>query len=112
MRHVAEYMTEKTGWTIKPVKGFVSARDFLEGMAERVFCSTFFIREEREIYFSALPDYIHEVIGHCIPLMSPKIAHLSQLIGKSAFGANDKQIEDIGKLDWFTLEIGLVKENG
>lgn len=71
MKDVSDYMKEKTGWTIKPVKGLVTSRDFLEGMAYKVFPSTVFVRNKSEMLFTPAPDFIHEVFGHCIPLMTP-----------------------------------------
>jgi phenylalanine-4-hydroxylase len=69
-------MQAQTGWKIRPVKGLVKPRDFLEGIAHKVFCSTIYIRCEGETMFTTAPDMIHEVFGHCLPLMVPEISHV------------------------------------
>jgi phenylalanine-4-hydroxylase len=67
-------MFDQTGWKIRPVNGLVLPRNFLEGMAYKVFCSTIYIRKEGELLFTPAPDMIHEIFGHCLPLMTPEIS--------------------------------------
>jgi len=74
---VSKHMYEQTGWRIRPVKGLVKPRDFLEGMAFKVFCSTIYIRNDGELMFTPAPDMIHEVFGHVLPLMTPEVAEIS-----------------------------------
>jgi len=112
IKTISDYMESKTGWQIKPVKGLVSPRDFLEGTAHKVFCSTVFIRNEEQLLFTSAPDFIHEIFGHCLPLLVPELADLCHLIGSYSIGATDKEIQDLGKLFWFTNEIGLLFQNG
>jgi phenylalanine-4-hydroxylase len=45
-------MLQITGWRIRPVIGMVDERDFLEGLAHKVFCSTVYIRKPEEIEFT------------------------------------------------------------
>jgi phenylalanine-4-hydroxylase len=40
LNDISNYMTAETGWTIRPVAGLISPRDFFDGLANKVFCST------------------------------------------------------------------------
>jgi phenylalanine-4-hydroxylase len=86
-------MASKTGWRVRPVVGMIREADFLEGLANKVFCSTIYIRQPEEIDFSVAPDYIHEVFGHCLPLMAPGVSDISESIGKYSIGASEFQIK-------------------
>ena len=44
LKSISEYMTAETGWSIRPVAGLISPRDFFDGLANKVFCSTQHIR--------------------------------------------------------------------
>jgi phenylalanine-4-hydroxylase len=43
---------------------------------------------------------------------NPDFADFSQFIGHGARVATDEQIEELGRLYWFTVEFGLVEEKG
>ena len=63
--------------------------------------------------FAVLPDIFHDAFGH-LPTHSHKVfADYLQLFGKTALQAKtEEQIMQMQRLYWFTVEYGLIEEDG
>ena len=51
-------------------------------------------------------------MGHAPMLAIPEFADLSQKIGEGSLRANDEQVEQLATLYWFTIEYGVLYEDG
>ncbi len=109
---VSRFLTERTGFSLQPVAGLVSAREFLGALSRRVFCATQYIRHHTEPLYTPEPDIVHELMGHAPMLAITEFADLSQKIGEGSIKADDAQIEQLATLYWFTIEYGVLFQEG
>lgn len=99
----------RTGWNAVPVGGFLPAKEFFESLSQRRFPTTVTIRSKEGIDYVPEPDIFHDVFGH-VPLHSdPKFADFLQRFGELAAKGDT---ERMARLFWFTVEFGLIRENG
>lgn len=105
-------LKELTGFRLAPIEGLVETRAFLSWLSYRVMLSTQYIRHHSRPEYTPEPDIVHESIGHIPMFTNPNFADYSQFVGHGARIANDKQLEELGRLYWFTVEFGLVEHEG
>jgi len=103
---------ELSGFRLAPIEGLVETRGFLSWLSYRTMLCTQYIRHHSQPAYTPEPDIVHEAIGH-IPMFTIRdFADFSQFIGHGARKANDEQLQQLGRLYWFTVEFGMIEENG
>ncbi|CAN5516277.1 hypothetical protein BH10ACI1_BH10ACI1_12220 [soil metagenome] len=103
---------ELTGFRLAPIEGLVDTRAFLSWLSWRMMLSTQYIRHHSRPGYTPEPDIVHEAMGHIPMFTNQAFADFSQFIGHGARIATDKQLEELGRLYWFTVEFGMVEHEG
>ncbi|MGP1345975.1 MAG: phenylalanine 4-monooxygenase [Phycisphaerales bacterium] len=113
LRIVNARLNELTGWSSHGVPGYLPAKSFFAFLAHRQFPTTITVRPKTSMDYLPEPDIVHDVFGH-VPLHAdPVFADFLQTYGKAALWTNDPHhTERLARLFWFTVEFGLIHEEG
>jgi phenylalanine-4-hydroxylase len=113
---LSERLMPRTGWQIVAVPGLVPDEVFFEHLANRRFPSGCTIRKLDGLDYQEYPDVFHDVFGHVPLLMYPVVADFIQACGAAALQAHklgqSDLLERISRLYWYTIEVGLVRQDG
>ncbi len=110
---VNRHLVPMTGWSSHAVPGYIPARCFFAFLAQRQFPTTITVRPKAQMDYLPEPDIIHDVFGH-VPLHTdPSFAEFLQIYGQAALTTDDPDhTERLARLFWFTVEFGLIHEDG
>lgn len=113
IKGINEYLRPLTGWQSRGVPGYLPAKAFFACLAKREFPTTIVVRPREKMDYLPEPDIFHDVFGH-VPLHAdPVFAEFLQTYGKAALLCEDEyHVERLGRLFWFTVEFGLIHEEG
>jgi len=107
-------LRELTGWEIYAVPGIVEDELFFDLMANRKFPATTWVRKMSELDYLEEPDMFHDLFAHIPLLANQSFVDFLQAISK--FGqewvGDEWAIHLLSRIYWFTIEFGLIREEG
>ncbi len=113
LREVNEKVQAISGFRLEPVAGLVQPRVFLENLANGVFLCTQYIRHHSTPLYTPEPDVVHEIVGHGVTLASEKLAEINRMFGRAVKQRTQPEaLEQLSRIYWFTIEFGVLRENG
>jgi phenylalanine-4-hydroxylase len=113
LAEVNKRLGPRTGWNATPVSGFLPPDAFFEMLATRQFPTTTWLRSRDSLEYTPEPDIFHDVFGHVPMHAHPVFADFLQEYGRVCAGLKDKdKLERMGRLFWFTVEFGVIRQNG
>ncbi|MBC7922416.1 MAG: phenylalanine 4-monooxygenase [Ferruginibacter sp.] len=103
-----------TGWQLHVVPGLIPNREFFELMSNCNFCATTWLRKMSQLDYLEEPDMFHDVFGHVPLLTNQPLCDFLENLSRIAlrFVDNERIIELISRVYWFTVEFGLIREGG
>jgi len=107
-------LRESTGWVIEVVPGLIPVEDFFRLLAQRKFSASTWVRKMNQLDYLEEPDMFHDVFGHTPLLAEPKFAQFMKDFGDLGveFIDDEEVVIQLQRLYWFTIEFGLIYENG
>jgi len=113
LREVSRKIQSMSGFRLEPVGGLVHPKVFLSTLGDDVFLSTQYIRHHSTPLYTPEPDVVHELVGHAAMLASPTFTELTRLVGAAAKRTRtDEAMLRLGRVYWFTVEFGVLMEEG
>jgi phenylalanine-4-hydroxylase len=110
---ISARLQPRTGWNTTPVSGFMPKEAFFEMLAARRFPTTTYIRGRDSLEYTPEPDIFHDVFGHVPMHAHPVFADFLQHYGSVCAGiADEALLERLGRLFWYTVEFGLIRQDG
>ena len=102
-----------TGFRYAPAAARMELRGFYGSLRDWVFHATQYVRHSGAPLCTPEPDIIHDVIGHGHLLATPTFSELHRLAGEATHRLrDDDNVEFLSKVFWFSLEVGVVIEDG
>jgi phenylalanine-4-hydroxylase len=113
-QEVNAILKRTTGWSLKVVPEIVPEAEFFTLLSRKKFPATTWLRKMNQLDYLEEPDMFHDVFGH-VPLLINE-AYIGFFKGVAELAIenldNAEVIAALGRIYWFTIEFGLISENG
>jgi len=111
-KEVNQILGNLTGWNLHVVPCISPQKEFFQLLSDKKFTATCWLRTMEQLDYLEEPDMFHDVFGH-VPLLSNK-SYCDFFKGISNLALehidNPLAVELLGKIYWFTIEFGLIRE--
>ncbi len=113
-KKINEILQPLTGWQLKVAPCLVPEDEFFPMLSQRIFPATCWLRTMEELDYLEEPDMFHDVFGHAPLLTNKEYADFMQQFGALALKwmHHPAAIKMIARLYWFSIEFGMIKEEG
>ncbi|MBC7569831.1 MAG: phenylalanine 4-monooxygenase [Spirosoma sp.] len=103
-----------TGWRVVAVPGLIDNHEFFELMANRQFPATTWLRTRDQLDYLPEPDMFHDTFGHVPVLTNQPFCNFLAALSRIAlrFVDHPEAVDMISRLYWYTVEFGLIREDG
>lgn len=111
---VNKILSGTTGWGLHTVPNISPQKEFFEFLSLKKFTTTCWLRSMAQLDYLEEPDMFHDVFAHTPLLTNSNYCHFFKGIGDMALKHIDNPlyIELLGRIYWFTIEFGLINEDG
>jgi phenylalanine-4-hydroxylase len=128
LNDVNKFLEPLTGFQAKAVSGYVPTYLFFDCLKRREFPTTITIRDGQKLDYLPEPDIFHDIAGHVPMHTDPifadvlaKFGSLAELAAQRHADLTDQEervkrtrsnIQALARVFWFTIEFGLMREEG
>jgi phenylalanine-4-hydroxylase len=108
------WFSTRTGWKIHCVPGLIPVDEFFELLAQKKFSSSTWLRSMKQLDYLEEPDMFHDIFGHVPLLFNDVFSSFMERFGKLGvrFRHDEQKLIQLQRLYWFTIEFGLINQNG
>ncbi len=110
---VNQTLTPATNW--KLVESYFEYADgptWFGSLNKNEFLVTDYIRPLDSLDYTPKPDMFHDAFGHQPFLMDDQMSRIIRKFSQLMMDSKTKNTDQLGHIWWYTVEFGLVKENG
>jgi phenylalanine-4-hydroxylase len=125
LEEINRFLKPRTGFSAKPVSGYVPAYIFFDCLKRREFPTTITVRDGASLDYLPEPDMFHDVAGHVPMHTDPAFAEVLVKFGGCAERAARRVgaiadeaervrvltsvVKGLARFFWFTIEFGLMR---
>jgi phenylalanine-4-hydroxylase len=116
LKAVSARLAPRTRWSSTAVSGFLPPDAFFAMLAARHFPTTTWLRSRESMEYTPEPDIFHDVFGHvpmhAHPVFGDFLANYGKVCAALTEAGRLEDLERMGRLFWFTVEFGLIRQEG